>query len=482
MSEMCINNESVCYRAISEEKCEQISEAAYRILECTGCEIHNQEAREFLKEAGCTVEGELVKIPVSLTKWAVKQAPSVVTIYDREGNPGMILTPGNVYFGPAITITQIDDLETGKRRASVKKDCAQAAILMDALKNISWVSPCVSATDVDAAFMDIAELHAILPNTNKPIMYWAQSVKNLEYEFEMFEAVAGSAERLKENPFMINLICPMDPLTHTDDGVAQLMYMARKEAPVVYIAGIGFGLSGPITMAGAVALGIADTLAGLVISQIVHPGTPFIVSKFSDNVDMRTMSVTHSNPEMLLANCATADVFRYMELPFCLNFGGTDSGRFDQIASFDKSIQLYTALLSRTNMNFAMTAYESGVYAKFAELIFGNEIIDFLRVLTGSMEVSEETLAENVINEVGPGGVFIGEDHTLDYMHDFWQADLLKACIGKHMETEQTDLEALLNRRVKEIISEGTKHPVHEEIEKKLDEIMKRAETELVLR
>lgn len=474
------NKTNTIYQVLTAKQCGEIAESSYRILENTGCLIHNQKAREILEKAGCAIEGELVKIPVSLTKWAISQAPSVITIYDRDGNPGMVLEPGNVYYGPAITLTKIDDLEIGSQRASVKQDSANAAILMDALENIAWVSACTSATDVDAAFADIAELHAILPNTNKPIMYWAQSCRNLEYQFEMFEAVAGDADRLKEKPFMINLVCPMDPLIHTDDGMAQLIYLAEKQSPAVYIAGIGFGLSGPITLAGGIALGIADTLAGLVVSQLVHPGTPFIASKFNDNINMRTMSVSHSKPEMLVALSATADIFRYLGLPFCSNYGGTDSGIFDQVAAFDKGIQLYTAMLSGTNMNFGLGSYESGAYAKFADLVYGNEIIGFFKVLTGGLEVSEETLAEDVIDEVGPGGVFFSEEHTLDHLYDFWEADLLKPRSSSQWEQSgRQNLEDVLNNRVKEILNTGSKHPLAPEIANKLDEIMKKAEREL---
>lgn len=259
----------------------------------------------------------------------------------------------------------------------------------------------------------------------------------------------------------------------------RLIYLARRQSPAVYIAGIGFGLSGPITLAGGIAVGMADILAGLVVSQLVSPGTPFVVSKFSDNVNMRTMAVTHSNPEMLLANAATADIFRHMQLHFCSNFPGTDCGVFDQTAAFDKSVQIYTALLSGTNMNFAMGAYESGVYAKFADLVFGNEAIGFLKVLTGGMEVSEETLAEDVIDEVGPGGTFFGEEHTIEHLYDFWEADLLKPRTSQEWEKSgKQDLEDILNSRVNEILEKGPQHPLSPEVVKKLDEIMARAENQ----
>lgn len=467
----------VRYGFLTEKQCKLMAESVFRILENTGCEIRNKKARELLAEKGCRIEGELVRIPEKLTRWALEQAPSVVTLYGRDGRPDMVLQPGSVHFGPAITIAQIYDTDTGKLRYSTKQDSVNAAILMDALPNISWVSALTSANDVPAEVRDIAELHAILSNTRKPVMYWAQNMDTLRYEFEMFEAVAGSPESMQEKPFMVNLVCPLDPLVHTEDGVDQLIYLAEKKSPAVYIAGIGFGLTGPATIAGAVNLGIADTLAGLVIAQVVNPGTPFIASKFSDNVDMHTMKVTHSNPEMQVALAATADVFRYMGLPFCSNFGGTDNGELDQISMFDKSTQYYTALLTGTNMNFAMGAYESGNGCRHADLVLADEMISYLKVLTAGMEITEETLAEEVIQEVGPGGAFMAEEHTIDHIYDFWQADILKPRTST--SKDQRTLEERLNERVRAVIKDGTKHPLPQQVQSEIDMIMERAVKEL---
>lgn len=462
----------VKYSFLSASQAREMAESVYRILENTGCVIKNAKARNLLAAKGCTVDGELVKIPAELTKWAIEKAPSEVTLYGRDGKPDMVLKPGAVYFGPAITIAQIYDMETGQRRYSTKQDSENAAILMDSLPNIAWVSALTSANDIPESARDVAELHAILKNTRKPVMYWAQNVKSLACEFEMFEAVGGGSEAIREKPFMVNLVCPLDPLVHTEDGMEQLMFLAERKSPAVYISGIGFGLTGPATIAGAVNLGIADTIAGLVVSQIVNPGTPFIASKFSDNVDMRTMKVTHSNPEMQVALAATADVFRYMGLPFCSNYGGTDNGELDPISMFDKSTQFYSALLTGTNMNFAMGAYESGSYCKHADLVLSNELISYLKVLTAGMEISEETLAEAVIDEVGPGEVFMAEEHTLDHIYDFWQADLMKPRTSSSKETRS--FEECLNDRTRDILKKGSAHPLEKEKADRLDEIMER--------
>lgn len=464
------------YQMLNEKQCEAMTESTCRILQNTGCIIKNEAARSLLAQKGCKVEGELVKIPVELTKWAIDQAPSEITLYGRDKEPAMELKPGNVYIGPAITITQIQDYETGKRRYSTLQDSIHSTVIMDQLPNISWVSALTSPSDIPAGVRDIAELAVVLSYTKKPVMYWSQSLETLKWQFQMFEAVGGGAEEIQKKPFMINLICPMDPLVHTEDGMAQILYLAERKSPIVYIAGIGIGLSGPATIAGSVTLGMADTLAGLVVAQCVNPGTPFVVSKFSDNVDFRSMCITHSNPEMQVALSATADCFRYMKLPFCSNFGGTDSGEMDQISMFDKCTQLYTALLSGTNMNFATGAYESGSYSKHADLVLANEIFSYLKVLVQNMEVSEETLAEEVIEEVGPGGNFISEEHTLDHLYDFWMADLMKPVTSKSDEAQKRCLEEKLNERVKELVEKGSANPLDEERKEQLKEIFQKAE------
>ena len=467
------------YQMLTEKQSEMIAESAYRILANTGCEIRYEPAKKILAEKGCTVEGDLVKIPVELSKWAVEQAPSELTLYTRDGKPAMELKPGNVYFGPAITVVQLKDYETGELRRATKQDSVNAAIIMDQLENLAWVSPFTSPNDVPAAVSDLSELYAILPNTNKPVMYWAQGVETLKYQFEMFEAIGGSAEAIQEKPFMVNLVCPLDPLVHTEEGMSQLIYLAEKKSPAVYIAGVGFGLSGPATVAGSVALGIADSLAGLVVAQCVNPGTPFVISKFSDNVDYRAMSVTHSNPEMQVALAATADVFRYMKLPFCLNLGGsTDNNRMDPVSTFDSCTKYYTALLSRSNMNFGMGSYQSGSYGMHEDFVFANEMIGFVKALVTGVEVDEESLAEDVIDEVGPGGNFLCEEHTLDHLYDFWQADLMKPVTPRSTDTRT--IQEKLTERVKELVANGSKHPLDPERQAKLDEIMERATRELV--
>ena len=472
-----MKNKDITYQVWNREECAEIMEAVYAVLENTGCEVQHEGARTLMAKAGCRVDESRVHIPASLMKWAIESAPKEVTLFDRSGDAAMELKPGNSFFGPPITTVFVKDMKTGEKRRGTRADAANAAIVCDALPNIDWVCAMSGISDGNVHLPDLYEVYEMLLYTKKPVMYWATDLQNLSYEFEMFEAVAGSAAAFRQKPFAIALVCPMDPLKHTEEGVSQVIYLAEKKAPVVYIAGVGFGSSSPITLAGNVVVGLADTLVGLLISQLTNAGTPFVLSKFSDNIDMGTVMVNHSRPEMLLANAASADVFTYLGLPFCLNFGDTDNGVFNQKAAFDLGVHLYTALLSGSCMNMSIGGFESGNLSDLEGLIYGDEVIDFLKQLVTGIPIDKETLALDSIGRVGPGGNYMLEESTFKFCRDFWQPALMKsASFRQWQDGGKKELSEALHQKVLDILEQGTTHALPRPVAENLGRILQKAE------
>lgn len=462
--------QTVQYQMLNNEQCREIAAAAFRILGRTGCVIQNEEARQLLKDAGCTVDGEKVWIPEHLIRWAVNAAPKSITLYNRDGDPAVKLEPHESNFGPVTSTCDIVDVRTGERRETVKKDLQEAAILIDSLENIGWCTDCVTLNDVDDAYDDIEEVHTLLEYSHKPFWYYAKSLSSLKVELEMFSAVAGGDDAFRRKPFTVNLICPLDALRHSDNGMAQIMACAKAGAPVVYIPGTEFGLTAPATMAGCIAAGIADLLPGVVVSQLACKGAPFIAACFRNNVDFSTMKLNHSRPEMIAANCATADVWRYLGLPFCCNMANTDNGDFGPQSAFEKTAQYYSVLLAGINMAYGVGCYEEGMMLRFSDWVFSNEIIGYLKNLVCGIEVTDEELAEDLIDEIGPGGTYILEEHTAEHVRDFWNPNVL---IPKKMG-EGKDLEERLAKAALEIIEKGPQHKLSDDKKSAIDAIMNR--------
>jgi len=474
-----VKKQSVQYRVWNKQQCAEVANAVFRVLERTGCLIQNKEARHLLKEAGCFLSGERVKIPQTLMRWAIDSAPSAITFYDRFGKPAMKLGPYEVNFGPVIGDTFILDIETGEKRRGLKTDAVNAGLVCDALPNLAWSSAVALVSDCEPQLADIYEIRHLLPHTTKPVMCWSHSTKNLIDILEMFEVVAGSPENLVERPMGICLICPVDPLIHTDNGLSQIIYASKKRFPIVYIAGVSFGCIGPITLAGSIVVGMADTLVGLLISQLTTKGTPFVVSKFSDNLDMKTGTISHSRPELLLANAASADLFRYLDLPFCLNYGGTDTGALNEQYLFDIAINYHHGYLSGTNMNFALGALEGGNSSCLECLVLGDEVISYVGHLIDGIEVSDYTLAEDLIHKVGPGGNFLAEKQTSRHVRDFWEPSFLVGQSHEKWTAGKRRIGNQLRERVKKIIKQGPQNPLDRRTIKELDVIVERAEKQI---
>lgn len=460
----------VQFRALTDEQCEAIVDAAYRILETTGVKVTHEGVRDMLAEKGCAVKGEIVQIPRELMKWSLEVAPSEFDLYTRDGEPAMHLAcDGPSYFGTVISSSEMPDLDTHELRATTREDCENFVTLADGLENIDWMCAGVAVTDVPQSVQDIAEVQVMLPRTNKPIMYWAMNTENLEAEFEMFDVVAGSREAFAEKPFAINLICPQDPLVQPGHSLDQIIFMAENNAPFVYISGIGFGLGSPMSVASGMALGVANTLVGNLVAQLTREGAPYLAGKFMDNIDFATGNVMHGRPELLIANMATADVFRYLKMPYLANFCSTDSCDFDLLAAGDTSLQTYCAEICGANMIFALGAMGSGVLVSFEKLVYNNEMIEYARRMKG-FEVSEEAFFFDEIDDEGPGGNFLAADSTIENMREFYIPRDLKPRKKGQKELLLDELSA----RAKEIIAAGVKNPLDGEKTAQIDAIMDR--------
>jgi trimethylamine--corrinoid protein Co-methyltransferase len=180
-----------------------------------------------------------------------------------------------------------------------------------------------------------------------------------------------------------------------------------------------------------------------------------------------------TSPEFALGSAASGDLFRYLNIPSVTHFGGTDSPVFDQQAAADITMQIYSALLCKTSFSFFLGYLESGNSSSLEALVFANEAIDMMRHITRGIEVNKETLAEETIGQVGPGGNFMGEDHTLAHFRENWSStDFIHEDYGAWMAAGGKDYYARANEKVEQILSRGVQHPLDRHKLKLLDDLV----------
>jgi trimethylamine--corrinoid protein Co-methyltransferase len=316
---------------LSPEGIDDLDQAARTILESTGLNVHHPEARQLMMARGArAAEGARLVIPSSLVDRALGTAPREVTIYDRLGRPAMPLGPHRIYFGTGSDLMQTRDLDTGQRRPSTLSDVARAAHLCDALPEIDFVMSFALPHDVSEEDVEPQQYHAMVSSTTKPVIMTSYSGRpTLARQHAMACLVAGDEASFRRRPTYILYGQFVSPLQHDQGALDRLLFCADHEIPLIYVPTIMPGASGPLTLAGSLALAVAESLAGLVLQQARRPGAPFIFGACVSPLDMRTMLFPYGSPEWRASDLALAEVAREYGLPVFGTGGATDSTLVD---------------------------------------------------------------------------------------------------------------------------------------------------------
>jgi trimethylamine--corrinoid protein Co-methyltransferase len=399
---------------LSDEQITAIHQASLEILALHGVRILDGETRTSLRKAGAFIrEKEWVKIPPHLVKKALNTAPERIVLSNQRGERVMPLQEGKTYFGTGSDTIFTIDVETRERRKVRREDVGRMARLCDALSNIDFVMSMGNPQDVPRADVYLYEFAEMVSNTNKPIVFTADTANDIDVIVEMASHIAGGKDELQEKPFLLHYAEPISPLIFPESSVQKLVRCAEYAIPVTFPSGANAGGGAPITLAGAMALANAECLGGLVIHQLTRPGAPFLYGFNVSIVDMRTAIVSYGAPEWSLTAAAQADMARYYRLPSWGFAGASDSKVVDAQAGSEAMFSVYNAMLSRNNLVHDVGYLEFGTTSSMELIILVDEIIDMCRRFMEGIPVNETSLAMEAIKRGKAKGGFIDDDHTL---------------------------------------------------------------------
>jgi len=466
---------------LTETQVKRLHSASLRILAETGVEFYEPEAVELLRGAGAEIIGETrVKIPEYLVEEALRSVPSRITIWDREGNRAMELEGRNIHFGPGSDTINTIDPYTGERREPIKKDIRNVSVVCDYLPNIDFVMCMGIASDVPTKTSDLHHFKEMVSNTSKPIIFTAWDLKNLKAIYKMCTVITGGESEFKGNPFVINYSEPLTPLRHTKEGIQKLLFCAEKDIPVIYASGTSMGASAPVTVIGTAALTNAEFLSGVVVHQLKRKGARIIGGGGKSPMDMRTASYAYGGTEAYLLEAVQAELSSYYNIPFFGKGGCSDSKILDGQFAIEATQGLFLDGLSGVNLIHDIGYLESGLTSSCDSLVIGNEIIGLVKRFIKGVEINDESLALDVINEVGPGGNFIITEHTLRlFKKEIWMPELLNR---KNYESWNSDgrksFADVVNEKTRWILEHHKPMQITKSITKKLDKIIENSEGE----
>jgi trimethylamine--corrinoid protein Co-methyltransferase len=469
-------------KVLNKEQALAIHSAALEILDKTGFRMEHRGALEMLLDAGCRqLSDNRVRMPSYLVEQALSSAPKLIAIYDQNGSKTMPLFGSNPFYGTGSDATFTLDLEGGKRRRAILSDVANFARVVDSLENISFNMSMANPEDVpvieDIYVYVFAEM---VKNTNKPLVIIADRGEDLAKIYEIACLVAGGEEQFQQRPFILNYSEAISPLHFPAKVVERLLFCAKKRIPVCLPSGSNAGGGAPVTLAGAMALGIAENLVGLVLHQFGGRGAPFVFGPNVSTLDMKSTIVSYGCPEWSLTQSALADMRDELYgLPIWAYAGATDSKVMDAQAGAAAMFSITTAMLSRANLVHDVGFLEHGNTSSLEMLVMTNELVAMSRFFTDGIPVDDQTLALDAIDRVArseSGSIFLTDDHTFEH---FMKAQFLPVMIDRArydswLAEGGLDMYQRCNIAAKNILSTHQVRPKPDEILKGIDEILQR--------
>jgi trimethylamine--corrinoid protein Co-methyltransferase len=470
---------------LTRDQCETIHRASLEILRRTGVRIHHDEALDLLRQTDAAIASEsrsadgsrqaLVRFPPGLVEWALKQAPSRITLCRRGSSEVAVAMEGRqVSFGTGSDCPNYLDPYTGERRPFTTADVTLSIHLVDALPELSFCMSMGIPSDLGTANAYRQQFALMLEHTVKPLVFVCDDRADCEAIAAMAAAAAGGIEPLRLNPTLLLYSEPSTPLQHSATATGKLLYMAENSLPIVHSPAPMMGGTAPVTLAGGLALGNAEVLSSLVMHQLKRPGAPFVYGSGLHHMDMKTTISVYGAPEFQLARVAVAEMGRFYGLPTWGYAGHSDSCAMDEQAAADSTFSVLVALLAGNNLVHDVGYLEAGLTTSPEMIVFTAETIAMMRRFMGGMALDADALALEVIHEVGPGGDFLTAKHTLRHFRELWQPALFdRRRAEEWIAAGSQRLGARLRDRTVALLQEHKPDPLPDGVRQQIEYILK---------
>jgi trimethylamine--corrinoid protein Co-methyltransferase len=397
---------------------------------------------------------------------ALQTCPNSIEIYDTEGHLSMVLDGERTYYGGPSDSFFILDPDSGKKRPFLLEDIEVIAKTIDALPNMHFIHCAGVLPQEKPENASLLSFRECFRNTKKPICFLTNEAEPCRAIIDACLQISGGMENLRAHPFIFHYSEPISPLLHSEEGLEKVLLCADYHIPLVYMPYCLMGGTSPVTIAGALAQCNAEVLSGLVIQQLRNPGAPFIYGTMPAPIDMRTTTGLYGAPELHLAIAASREIARHYEIPFFGTAGTSDSKHLDYQAVMEAVMSCLLTGFSRPDLAHDVGFLDHSNIISPTLIVLTDEIINMTQPLTQGIAVTRETLAVDVIREVGlKKRSFIEEDHTYNHFREFWYPELL----DRSMEGDTPELRDKVHEKLKRILENHVVAPLSKEAEESLD-------------
>ena len=447
------------YRPLDDGAVRQIADAAMEVLSKSGMAVYSNTAFGAFQAAGAQVDSETrnVRLPRSLVEDAIDANPSSITLCSRNGDRDVVLERDRVHYSTGGTAIYVLDPDTGQRRPSTIEDVILNARMVDALEQIHAFTINVFPNEIEQKdHIDTNRFFHALDNTTKHVMGGVYSLQGCRDVVSMAQLIAGSAEALRKKPFVSFITLIISPFKIDNHYGEITCYLAKEGLPVVVPTEPICGTTSPVTLAGNVLTHVAETLGGIALVQCVNRGAPGICGSVGSITNLQTMDHLGGPIERAMINAAVAQMAQHFEIPLYSTGGTTDAKEVDIQSAYESAMSSLLVAMSGANYIHDIAGLmESDLTVSYEKLVMDNEILGMCQRVLGGIEVSDETLATELMIEKGPGKDFMMEDHTLRHMRrEFFVPELANR---QKRDSMSPDADAL--SRAKAVVDEIRSSP-----------------------
>jgi trimethylamine--corrinoid protein Co-methyltransferase len=458
------------YKPLTKEGILAIHKTSLDVFEQVGVKIAYRPVLDLWKKAGAEVDGETMtaRIGREVVERCIRSAPSEIRLCGRDPDNDILLSGTRTHLGTGGTALNILDLETGQRRPTNIRDVAAAARVCDACDDIDFFVITCFPCELNKSVVDVNRFYAALSNTSKHVMGGVYTVEGIRKLTRLAEMIAGSREAFLQRPFISMITCIMSPLLMDKDYTELMETACLMGVPLATPAAPMAGSTSPVSLAGTLVQVNVEALAGIVTTQLLHSGHPTLYSVVPTTTDLRTGAFCFGSIEMGMMNAACAQLAQYYGLPIYNTAGPSESKIPDSQSAYEPAMNVLLSAMAGANyIHDAAGLLESGLTISLETYVLDNEIIGMAKRVLKGIEVDEERLALECIKRVGPGGNYLADEMTTQFMRsEFYYPQIADRKARATWEAEGSrSAEEKARTKVREILANHRPVEIPEEID-----------------
>ena len=424
------------------------------------------------------LDNQVVRIPPPLVAQAIETVPKRkdVTLFGRDPGHDVTFEKHEPALACMTMAVNVIDPYTRQKRPASNDDLAALTRIADQLEHIRVNGGLVTPQEVPGQYNDWYTWATTIKNTTKHITGGMLGARCVQDAAKMGAIALGDENLFIERPFISGWVLTLPPLGIDAASLEALMEMSRWKIPVMLSSGPILGTSSPVTIAGTIAQAHAEILGCMVVAQLTNPGAPIVYTSFARGVDMKTGNVSMACPEFGILKAALAQMGKYLDLPVRMPSMLRDAKLLDAQAGFETGmIGTVTGMLA--DLMDAMQL-DMDLVVDFPDLVFCDECMAGIRRMAGELAVNEESLALEVIKDVGPGGTFLTHTHTFEnFRRELWMPKLLERRNWESWEEDGSlDIAKVAEKKVLDMLAAKSDKLLSTKAAKQIDEIVIKAQ------